>query len=247
MKFKLLVLLILCSIFSRASAYHNYSNSTSDKDTIKIKKSKLENKAESSNSNISIQLSGGTQGIGGDLRYGFINKLSLRLGGNYTPLTYNGSVTSSGLQTNFNLAAKFANFHLLADYAPFINTKGLRLVSGLAYFNQGSLTASVNPTGSINVGNYTLSGADIGNLNLDVSWKRGVAPYLGIGLFKSFPNHFFNVNLDLGTYYVNSPSTNIAGTGLLLDNYKLEPKLNENLRDYKWLPVLQLNLNFKIK
>jgi hypothetical protein len=57
----------------------------------------------------------------------------------------------------------------------------------------------------------------------------------------------FNFNMDIGTYYLNQPSTHIIGTGLLTDNNTLEPQFNQNLKNYRWLPVLQLNFNFRLK
>ncbi len=79
-----------------------------------------------------------------------------------------------------------------------------------------------------------------------MSWK-GVAPYVGLGFLNAFPKSRFNVNLDLGTYYVGAPKSTVVGTQLLAENYRLEPQLDENMKDYKWLPVMQINFNFKIR
>ena len=202
--------------------------------------------ADSSSFKISLQLYGGSQGLGGDLRLGLIRKLSLRLGSAYTPFNYVGSIHSSGLATNFTINANFLNFHAWADFAPFNNAEGLRLVGGMAYTYRGLLNTNFAPTGNYTLGGYTLTAEEIGQLNIGVTLK-GFAPYMGLGFAKSFPKHFFNINLDLGAYYVNAPTAKITGTNLLSDNYQLEPKVNDNLKDYRWVPVLQLNFNFRIK
>ena len=88
-------------------------------------------------------------------------------------------------------------------------------------------------------------GEEVGDLAIDISWK-GVAPYLGIGLLKPFATEKFNVNLDLGTYYLNEPKSKITGTKLLADNYQLEPQLDKNMSTYRFLPVLQVNFNINI-
>ncbi len=195
---------------------------------------------------VSFQLEGGTQGVGGDLRYGVASQLSVRLGASFIPVTVNNALSLPGFQSTNSASVKFYNIHLLADLVPFQGIRGFRLVAGGAYLYKADGGLSVIPTGSYTYGSTTVTGTDIGNLDMNVSWK-GIAPYAGIGLFRSFPGHVFNINLDLGTYYLSSPQTHIIGTGLLADNYKLEPQFNDNLKDYRWLPVLQLNFNFRLK
>ncbi len=77
------------------------------------------------------------------------------------------------------------------------------------------------------------------------SWQ-GVAPYLGLGFFRTFPRLFFNVNLDLGTYYLSAPTTTIVAIGALQPNEANNDQLQQNISNYRWLPVLQLNINFKL-
>ncbi|EHQ30426.1 hypothetical protein [Mucilaginibacter paludis] len=195
---------------------------------------------------VSVQLQAGTQGIGADVRYGVYPNLSARLGGSFVPINTGSSLSISGFNTDYSADVKIFNVHLLADYVPFKNIKNLRVVGGAAYLYKANGGLVLSPTGSYTFGNYNLTGPEIGKLDMDVSWK-GVAPYLGVGLFKSFPSNLFNFNLDLGTYYLTAPSTRITGTNLLVDNNQLEPQFNDNLKGYRWLPVLQLNFNFKIR
>jgi len=194
---------------------------------------------------LSLQLQVGTQGVGADLRYGLASRLSIRAGASFIPVKEDNIITLPGFQSTNSASINFYNAHLLADVVPFKKMRGFRLVGGAAYLYKAEGGVSVIPTGTYTYGNTIVTGQDIGNLNLDVSWK-GIAPYAGIGLFKSFPNQVFNFNLDLGVYYLNQPQTHIIGTGLLTDNNTLEPQFNQNLKGYRWLPVLQLNFNFKL-
>lgn len=195
---------------------------------------------------ISVQLQAGTQGVGADVRYGIYPTLSARLGGSFIPINTGNSLSFSGFTTDYSADVKVFNVHLLADYVPFKAMRGFRIVGGAAYLYKADGGLVLSPTGNYTFGNYNLTGPEIGKLNMNVNWK-GVAPYLGIGLFKSFPSNFFNFNLDLGTYYLTAPSTRITGTNLLVDNNQLEPQFNDNIKDYRWLPVLQLNFNFRLK
>ncbi|MDT3403619.1 hypothetical protein [Mucilaginibacter terrae] len=203
-------------------------------------------KAPVSDTKLSFQLQAGTQGVGGDLRYGLNQQISVRGGASFIPVKANNVFSFSGFESTNNVSVKFSNVHLWADFVPFKKAQGFRLVAGAGYLFQANGDIHVLPTGTYTVGNYKLTPADLGTLKIDMSWK-GVAPYAGFGLFKSFPNHRFNVNLDLGTYYLSQPKSNIVGTEMLADNYKLEPQLNANMKSYRWLPVAQLNFNFRIR
>lgn len=195
---------------------------------------------------VSMQLEAGTQGVGADLRYGAYKQLSVRFGASFIPVTANNAFDLPGFKSINSVSVNFYNVHLLADIVPFKGARGLRVVLGGAYLYKADGGLNVIPTGSYTYGSQTVTGTDIGNLNMNVSWK-GLAPYMGLGLFRSIPKHLFNFNVDLGTYYMAAPQTTIIGTGLLSDNYKLEPQFNNNLKDYRWLPVLQLNFNFRLK
>lgn len=195
---------------------------------------------------VSGQVLVGSQGFGLEGRYGITENLSARLGGSFLPATANNVFTVNGFKSTTNVSAKFYNVHLLADYTPNEDLQWLRIVGGAAYLYKAQGNVGVLPTGNYNVANYNISSAEMGNLNIDVSWK-GVAPYIGLGFLKCFPSNVFNMNLDLGTYYLNQPKSNIVGTKLLADNYKLEPQVDSNLKSYRWLPVLQVNFNFRIQ
>jgi len=80
---------------------------------------------------------------------------------------------------------------------------------------------------------------------MDMNWS-GVCPYFGLGLVKAFPTKRFNINLDLGTYYLNQPTAAFAGTGIFSGNSSQSAQLQQNVKDYRWLPVVQLNFNFKL-
>ena len=151
----------------------------------------------------------------------------------------------SGFTSENTVKGKLANVHLLADLHPF-KTSAFKFVVGAGYMFKANGAVKFTPTGSYSYGGLNLTGQEIGDLDIDLSWK-GFAPYVGLGLFKSFPKKTFNVSLDLGTYYLTAPNSTITGTKTLADNSSVEPQLNENMKDYRFLPVLQLNFNFRIK
>src|SRR5476651_1787089 len=71
------------------------------------------------NHHMSFQLEGGSQGVGGDLRYGALPRLSLRLGASFIPVTTNNAFSFPGFQSTNAENVSFYNVHFLADFVPF--------------------------------------------------------------------------------------------------------------------------------
>ena len=195
---------------------------------------------------LNIQVLAGSQGLGADVRYGLTPKFGLRFGGaTSTAVKVNDAIEFSGFDASNTLNAELSNVHLMADYAP-LNTNFFRVVAGLGYLFKAGGALKFTPNGSYNYGDIKLTGAEVGQLDIDLSWK-GIAPYVGLGLFKSVPQRLFNINLDLGTYFLKAPESTVVGTKLLSENQQMEAQLERNMESYRFLPVIQLNFNFKIK
>ncbi|MDQ8006051.1 MAG: hypothetical protein REI64_14710 [Pedobacter sp.] len=193
---------------------------------------------------IAVQLNVGTQGIGAAVNYGVYEKLALRLGVNAIPIKANDVFKISGFNSTSHVSADFYNIHLLADYTPFKQQPWFRLVGGFAYFLKANGNVRIIPSDDYKYGDLTLTEDQIGYVDLNVDWK-GLAPYLGLGFLKTFPKRKFNINLDLGTYYLNKPEADIIGTGILTGNSSQTEQFQSNIKNYRWLPILQLNFNYK--
>lgn len=195
-----------------------------------------------------IQLTAGSQGLGLDYRYGISETLTARLGASFLPVSMDNAFhTSSGGVTSTNdVAAKFNNAHLFADYTPFEGAPWLRFVAGAGYLFKATGIVNMNPYGTYRYGSIVLNNDQIGNININVSWK-GFAPYVGFGFLRGVPTENFNINLDLGAYYLASPSSTVTGAGLLSSNGAQQAaQITQNMKSYRILPVLQLNFNFRI-
>ncbi|MEJ2883489.1 hypothetical protein [Pedobacter sp. GR22-6] len=190
----------------------------------------------------SIQLHGGTQGFGISARYAFLPMLSGRLGGSFGSVKISEGIEFDNLSSDNTLKAELSNLHLWAEFSPL---SWLRINAGAGYFFKLKAKAVTVPNESITQDGITLEPEEIGSLTTEVSYKK-FAPYFGLGLGRGIPKHRFNVNFDIGTYYLSSPHVTMTGTEYLEDNSHNGPILERNMRDYRWLPVLQLNLSFKL-
>jgi hypothetical protein len=194
---------------------------------------------------VALQFTAGTQGVGGDLSYALSHRSTLRGGLSFIPVTANNVVHISGFNATSTASLNFSNIHLMGDFTPLSGMPGLRLVFGSAYFIQANGNFELQPTDVYKFGDIVLTQADVGKVNMNANWK-GIAPYLGLGLARIMPKRFFNVNLDVGTYYLNQPQAQIIGTGLLDGSASQTAQLNRNIRNYRFLPVVQLNFGFKL-
>jgi hypothetical protein len=193
----------------------------------------------------SVLLNVGTQGIGTEFAYGVLPELALRGGFNFIPFKANDIFKISGFNSTSNLSADFYNVHVLADYVPLKKATWLRIVGGFAYFFKGKGDIRIVPSDDYKYGDLVLTDDQVGYVDLTVNWK-GLAPYLGLAFASTFPRNKFNVNFDLGTYYLSKPKADIAGPGLLEGNSSQTPQFQSNIKDYRWLPIVQINFSYKL-
>lgn len=193
----------------------------------------------------SVQLQVGTSGAGIDFKYRLRPWLASRAGFTGALLSKANILSSADFKSQSQLSARFSNVHLLADITPTRKLKALRLVTGAAYFANARGQITIQPDDTYFYGDIPITPQMLGDVKMDVRWE-GLAPYLGMGIVRCFPTHKFNLNLDIGTYYLQSPRSKITGTGLLQGNSSQESKLEYNLRNFRFLPLLQLNFNFKL-
>jgi hypothetical protein len=104
----------------------------------------------------------------------------------------------------------------------------------------------ISPSDNYTYGDLVLSEEQIGYVDLNINWK-GLAPYLGLTLGQNISQKIFSVKFDLGTYLLNKPDAAITGTGLLEGNSSQTKQFQSNIKNYRWLPVLQINFNFKLR
>lgn len=193
--------------------------------------------------NKSVNLHLGSQGVGAELKYNFYKKLSARLGLSTVPVEVKNVISMDELDTDDRFSAKFTNVHLLLDF-PVIG-QGVRLVAGGAYFLKGKGEIGRTAKTPQGFADITYTPEQLGTLTAHADWK-GFAPYGGLAFFRAFPKKRFNITFDMGTYYLPEPKTDFTSTGMLTVDDKSKQNFQSNLSEYRWLPVFQLNFNFKL-
>lgn len=203
-------------------------------------------------SNTTLGFNVGTQGVGIEGKTAIGGRFSARLGVDIIPIN---NMTSTqylgGNQTSIELQPRFSNVHLLGDWKPFKYSAdnplsgNFRLSAGVAYFIKSQGTANIQLTQDYQFGDIVIPKADLGTVTASAKWSH-VAPYAGVGLDNIPVATNFFIGFDLGAYYFSAPSASIVGTNFLADNSSNQPILQHNLSSYRFLPVFQVNFNFKI-
>lgn len=171
-------------------------------------------------------LRAGTTGVGADVAWDIAPTLSARVG--YSALKWNHDVETSTVDYDGKL--KLSNLNGMVDFHPlgpiFRVTGGVILndnkydVRGL----NGSLTGTVKP-------------------------ERSAAPYLGIG-WGTVAGTGINFYADLGVMFMGSPKANLRAncapsaqcTALQGQVAAEEARLEDELKNFKYYPVLNLGL-----
>jgi hypothetical protein len=52
--------------------------------------------------------------------------------------------------------------------------------------------------------------------------------------------------MDLGLMYLSQPKATVTGTARLQDNAAMANQINKNISDYRYLPMFQLIINYKL-
>ncbi len=213
--------------------------------------------AQAADSKFAITGKVGTLGLGLDATYNISDKLNARLnlnGGNI-----NRDDTIDGIRYEGELQA--GTFGGLLDYHPMAG--GFRLTGGV-YNNSNELNLNATGAGNTNaqIGDrfYDLSNS---RLNTNVSFQN-VAPYLGIGWGNAIKTGSkWRFNVDAGVLFQGSPKASLTASGIARDIAtnqainlatdatfqseltKEEQNLNNELKDYKFYPVISLGVSYR--
>ena len=141
---------------------------------------------------------------------------------------------------------KLGNIELLADVS-LTKKGGIRLTIGGVYGMKNEYSGTLRYKGTVAINEIVVTADDMGYLRTVATTKSNISPYIGLGLGRVVPKRRLNLSVDLGAYFRDSPVIKIEATNLLKRNIENEAVLNRNLSEYKWYPVMNLRLAYKLK
>lgn len=209
----------------------------------------VKEKTEMPNHPSSLGLSAGSSGVGLEYSTPLSKSFNLRVGFGYLPkFSFTQSTTIGQYDVENKAETEIFQMHFIGDwFMPIMKPAGFRLSLGVSGFAAAKSTVTTRPVGEIYYGEIPVNddparmGTVVSTLN-----RRGMAAYAGFGWQNIINARHFGLSLDIGTYYsLSTPEVKMETSGYLIGNEVNRNQLRENLKNYRWLPTLQLGFNYK--
>ncbi|MEJ5961349.1 hypothetical protein [Pedobacter immunditicola] len=190
-----------------------------------------------------------TQGLGLEFKFAPQPGLNFRAGASVLKFQFNTDYTVRAQPANAEVDVDLANAHLMLDVHPFIKSDSFAqkflLSAGAAYFWKDGGNALATYPGDYIYEGFTIPSEMVGELYGEVRGNK-IAPYFGLGFENPLPKKRVNIGFALGAYYIGKPDVDVTGTKFLEDTESDEAEFRDNVSRFRFLPVLQINLNFAL-
>ena len=197
--------------------------------------------------NLSVGAQIGMLGYGLNAEYQFTDQFSGRAEVN----TYSRTLNKTESDVDYKFKAKLNTFGLLANYQPFNN--GFHVTGGI-YHNGNKLTGSGQYIGTQNlvIGDVSYAGTELASVDTKIDFNS-IAPYLGAGYKANFGA--ISVGFDVGVLFQGTPdvSLTVVPTATLVGSVaalqtevdKEIAELKDDLKDFKYLPVVKVTFSYE--
>ncbi|GAB3254742.1 hypothetical protein GCM10027347_15370 [Larkinella harenae] len=119
------------------------------------------------------------------------------------------------------------------------------LTGGAGYTWRPDVKANVTAEGNVTFGGLQISEENVGVVNAALRWNSALG-YAGLGYGRSTPIRRLGFAVELGCYYLGTPTVDLQYTGFLETTTIDEqiPVIQNNLRNYRFLPSLQFLVTY---
>jgi hypothetical protein len=190
-----------------------------------------------------VGIKAGTLGLGLEASWQPLRYLEVRLGVNAFDYSDNGDVAGIDYDQELSLESFYATLNIHFTDSP------MRVTAG--YYSNGNELLLVNDEMvDQEIGGVIYPGAGIGTLSSFTTFANG-SPYLGIG-YDFMIKGKIGMNVDFGVLWQGDPEVILTADGALSGDPGFQAaleaerqELEEDLSDFKALPVLQLGFVYK--
>lgn len=186
----------------------------------------------------------GTLGPGLDLTVSLVDRLNLRVNGNY--ISISGDTTQDDIDYDADLT--LGSVLAMLDWHPFGNN--FRISAGAVY-NGNELGLEATPTEPVEIGNTYYTPAQIGTLTGDATFEK-FGPYLGLGFGNAVKEDMaVTFVFDIGVIFHGSPEINLDADGAIAsvpsfqaDLVDEEQQVEDDISAFKIYPVLAFGVSY---
>lgn len=181
-----------------------------------------------------------TLGLGLDGTTNIAKDLNVRVGGHFMSLGYNAGGKADE-DYKYDAKAKLLSFSALVDYFP---GGSIFKISGGLLFNLNKVEITMIPNQVYHINGKTYDQSNLGQVLTTTDFAK-VAPYLGIGLCNPLAYKQFGFTMDIGGIYQSAPKISMSATGLMEPTATQSAIIEDNVKWFKFYPVLTLGLTYK--
>lgn len=186
---------------------------------------------------------GTTPGV--DLGYRISPKITVLLGCTYFQYTVNTVTKTAEEGVKLDAGIKMSAASGLVEYHPF-RKSSFKLLAGVTYINQGRLSVLVTPEGNYTFGTTVFTPEEVGNVSLTVDYGQSAAPFVGLGFGRTVPKRRVGIGFEMGMYYIKSPVISMSGKERLSSMSEQQAQVQENMKDWRYWPIMNLRLAIRI-
>ncbi len=191
--------------------------------------------------NYAVSLKASTLGISLEGIRSFGEQFNARAGLSFFTINMNGG--GGDEDYSYDAKLKLLTFSALADWFPF--DFNMRVTGGVFInLNKGDLT--LRPTTSHTVGGTVYTPEMLGSLSANVDVNK-ISPYLGIGIGNRLLSEGLDFTLDVGAIYQGAPKVDLTAQGLLEPSAEQQPLIEDNIKWFKFYPILSIGLIYSFK
>ncbi|AEI46845.1 hypothetical protein [Runella slithyformis] len=182
---------------------------------------------------------------GFDFAYRISPKITILLGYTYFKYTVNTVAKTADEGVKLDAGIKMSAVSGLVEYHPF-RKSSFKLLTGVSYINQGLISVLVTPEGNYTFGTTVFTPEEVGNVSLSVDYGQSAAPFVGIGFGRTVPKRRVGIGFEMGMYYIKSPVISMSGKERLSSMSEQQAQVQENMKDWRYWPVMNLRLAIRL-
>ncbi|NBA77995.1 hypothetical protein GOQ04_20735 [Emticicia sp. ODNR4P] len=173
------------------------------------------------------------------------NKLAIRA--SYVYLKYNLNQEQKISNENILLAGNMdmSAIGLSVEYYPFVKSS-FKIIAGGSLIQKGFVSINASPTDNYTFGETVFTPQEVGSFLFDLRYDNGFAPFAGIGFGRAVPKKRVGFGFELGSYYLPKPKVTLSGTERLSSMAEQEPKIQSNMDDWRYWPMVNLRLAVRL-
>lgn len=187
----------------------------------------------------------GSTGISAEATIPVASQFNARVGGGAFKYNYGSVLSDVDYSLALNLKGGTAALDFHPGGGPFRMSLGV-LVHG------NELTGASTPQQSVHIGNHRYEPSQIGELSVNATYKRHVAPFVSIGAGNGAKGKRVFFSLEAGVAATRTPAVTLRTTGtapapgLENDLHLEEQNVNDDLRILKLYPIVSVGVGLRL-